>query len=101
MTAYTITIDPDNPPLVDPGHAGIRLDLDGSLQTGTIPTEEGEKGVLTIRTGNTTLTVVLARDGLQAWIAKLTELDQKLPVRSGLIAVSRGGIIPVTQVPAP
>lgn len=100
MAPQQVMIDPDHPPLVDIGHPGIRFDLEAFLYTGKFPLPAGEVGLVTIRQGNTTLTIPLDKDGLRSWIARLEELDATMS-GSGLVIAGRPGIIPAVAVPGP
>lgn len=79
------------PSLFDPGNLHLRDDLPWTLITGKVSTPAGERGVATIRHGNTTLSVPLDKAGVQRWIAKLRELEQMLA--GGGLVVARPGTV--------
>lgn len=48
------------------------------LTTGLVPTQDGQKTALTIRTSSTTLTVLLEKQDLEAWAAQLVKAAQRM-----------------------
>lgn len=89
MALYTVTLDDENPPLLDPGHDNISTEFPGSVAVGKVPDGEGgECGFFTIRVPNLTLHIPLDRAGIAAWHAKLDELDRQLAAGGSRLIVA-------------
>jgi hypothetical protein len=84
---------PSLPPLVDAGNTHLNTDLVADLTLGKIPVPGGETGVVTIRQGNTTLTVTLDRAGTEQWIGLLGQLRDKLSGSGKIVVANNGGIV--------
>jgi hypothetical protein len=94
MARYTITLDDENPPLLDPGHDNISTEFPGSVVVGKVPADGREHGFFTLRLPNLTLHVPLDRAGIAAWHAKLDELDRQLADSSSLIIPGAPRVLP-------
>jgi hypothetical protein len=69
------------------------------LTTGLVPTQDGDKTALTIRTNTTTLTVLLAKQDLDAWAAQITKAAQRMS-ESGIQVVDGSAMGLLEQPPA-
>lgn len=87
---------PNTNPLVDPGN-GLLSHVPARLDTGTaeIP-GTGKMGVMTIRTGSTTLTIMLSAGDLRDWSAILTGLADQLT--GGLVQASPMDVATMSQM---
>jgi hypothetical protein len=65
------------PPLFDAGNTAISI-APCHMVTGKIQTADGERGVLTIRNANTTLTVILGKAEVKQWLDVLAGLHGSL-----------------------
>jgi hypothetical protein len=65
------------PPLFDTGNQMIAV-TPCHMVTGKVDVPDGERGVLTIRNANTTLTVILAKADVVQWIETLGGLRDAL-----------------------
>lgn len=88
---------PTNPnALVDPGNA-LLAHVPARLDTGSVDLPgEGKYGVMTIRTGSTTLTVMLGAEDLRQWGGILTGLADQLT--GGLVQASPFDISALDQM---
>lgn len=65
-------------PFIDPANE-LLMQVPARLDTGSVATPDGRKlGVLTIRTGSTTLTVFLGAEDLRTWAQLLTDVAGQL-----------------------
>ena len=81
--------DPQIPAAVPPLDPANQILAPGPAQlaTGVVNTPEGQREVLTIRTGSTATTVFLARDDALAWAENIRSTAMGM---SGLFVVSGG-----------
>lgn len=61
--------------LIDPSNHLLAMQP-AVLTTGLVPTSDGQKSAITIRTSTTTLTVLLEKQDLEAWAAQLVKQAQ-------------------------
>jgi hypothetical protein len=76
------------PPLFDTGNTMLAR-VQCNLVVGKIPTPDGERGVATIRTQTTTLTVILDKAEAMRWQDTLRELAESLS-GTALVLPDRG-----------
>lgn len=68
-----------------------------NIQTGAVETPAGKTGVLTLRTGSTTLTIFLGEGDLRAWAGLLTAAADGLAGGGGLVRASAADVAAVSQ----
>lgn len=76
------------PPLLDPGNA-LLSKMTSSMIAGKLPTPDGETGVVTIRQGNTTLTLIMDKSEVIQWAESLACLRDSMS-GSQLVIPARG-----------